>query len=153
MNTGRHQGMVLMIQNVVSTEDGKTTPVGNPATRIFHLPRLVINNGREMHPLFPLANNVIGSVMTTKSEKTNLAQQYVCVDENSGKLVHGYYNKALSSEHARRFEEHLMLCFKCQETILQLDFIFDIVRANREQWLGSDERSKIISIIEVEREE
>lgn len=152
--------MVLTIERAVPIRGGKQTPVGKPASRMLHFPRLVINNGREkehspfLFAPFPLANSVfIGSVMTTKTDKANHAQKYLCVDENLGKLVYSYYNGAINGEAAHSFEEHLVICFRCQEVVLKLDDMFEAARADPERWFGPGGLFEIRSFIEAERED
>ncbi len=140
--------MILLSQKAVSKKYGKKTPVGALAT----FPRLVLNDGtRKVRVLtFFAANSNIGSVMTTKI--ANPAQQYICIDENVGKHLYSYFNEVLGGEEAQSFEGHLLLCFRCQESLLALDSVFDTIRANREQWLSSKEQSKTVSGIKTERE-
>jgi hypothetical protein len=45
-----------------------------------------------------------------------------------GNNLYNFYNRALPEREEREFEEHLLLCFYCQETILTLDRIFDALR-------------------------
>ena len=42
---------------------------------------------------------------------------YICIDPKQGELLYEYMDEALTREQAQEFERHLLLCFKCQETI------------------------------------
>jgi hypothetical protein len=54
----------------------------------------------------------------------------VCTDASQGEMVYDYFNDALAETSARKFEEHLLLCFHCQDIILSLDSIFDLLAEN-----------------------
>jgi hypothetical protein len=118
--------------------------VRTPAAVIWPFPRIVINNGREKDRILSLLSIAVrlGSVMTTKTKLANPAQQYLCIQESVGKLVYKYYNEVLSDADARTFEEHLLLCFRCQETLFSLDAIFESLSSNGEQWLEMKESSE-----------
>jgi putative zinc finger protein len=80
--------------------------------------------------------------MSTKTKRAKQAREYVCIDPRLGRQVYNYYNDALPENEARRFEEHLLLCFRCQQIVFELDAITEAIKANREHWLKSDEQPK-----------
>ena len=130
-------------QNLVLRKDGEENPVCS-----WPFPHIVVNNGRERDQVLSLLSmSVIGSVMTTKTKKAKpkktdeakLEKRYICIDQRLGRQVYSYYNEVLSDKEARNFEEHLVLCFRCQEIVFKLDAVFEAIRANREQWLSPEQ--------------
>lgn len=82
--------------------------------------------------------------MTTRkeTEEPTTEEPYICIDERIGKWIYGYYNETLSVEKTQCVEQHLLLCFRCQETFLTLYSIFEALRANREQLFGPEDASE-----------
>ena len=66
---------------------------------------------------------------------------YVCIDRTIGNRVFEYYHQGLTGEEQRRFEEHLFLCFRCQETVKEVDLIFKTLMENREEFLPLEENA------------
>lgn len=60
-----------------------------------------------------------------KEKKEHL---YVCIAPVGGEKLYDYYNGVLEEAEARRFEEHLFLCFHCQERLMKLDWVFAALR-------------------------
>jgi hypothetical protein len=80
---------------------------------------------------------------TTKRAKQNARErEFICIDPDLGTQVYDYYNNALPDHEARQFEAHLLLCFRCQEIVFELDEISDAIKANRERLFGPDKESK-----------
>ncbi len=46
-------------------------------------------------------------------------------------MVYDYYIGMLGDIAARRFEEHLLLCFRCQDIVFSLEAIFDVLAEKR----------------------
>jgi len=78
--------------------------------------------------------------MTTKP--ANSMQQYLCIEESVGQLVYKYFNQELGDTETLAFEDHLLLCFKCQEILFSLEAVFESLRADRKQRLSVEELSK-----------
>jgi hypothetical protein len=57
-----------------------------------------------------------------------------CIDVNQGKLVYEYFNGMLGVTAAHRFEEHLLLCFRCQDIVLSLDAIYEVLAEKNEEF-------------------
>ncbi len=60
-------------------------------------------------------------------------ETYTCIAPEEGLFVFKYFNSFLSEEKARRFEEHLLLCFKCQDIIFELDELFEMLQLYRDE--------------------
>jgi hypothetical protein len=58
--------------------------------------------------------------------------QLTCIDDGQGKFVHKYFNGVLDELAKGRFEEHLVLCFYCQDRVLKLDAIFKVLGEEKE---------------------
>lgn len=85
--------------------------------------------------------------MTTRTEADQPSEEpYICIDKWVGRWLHKYFNETLSFEKTQSFEQHLMLCFKCQETLFSLDAIYEAIRANQDQLFGPEEQSKKKSV-------
>jgi hypothetical protein len=143
--------MILSNQSNVLRKDAEVNIVRDPvACKIWPFPRIVINNGREKDQIFSLLSIAvrIGSVMTTKH--ANHPQQYLCIHESVGKLIYRYYNEVLSDEEARSFEEHLLLCFRCQDVLFALDSIVEALRADPQHWFGPKEGTEKINSLKIE---
>jgi hypothetical protein len=67
-----------------------------------------------------------------KKERCEASRNYVCLNRSEGNKLYEYYNFALAEQEAQTFEEHLLLCFLCQEEILTLDTIFNALKENKE---------------------
>ena len=78
--------------------------------------------------------------MSRKSQSFS-KMEYKCVDSEIGKNVYEYYHHGLEAEDMRRFEEHLFVCFKCQETTKEVDLIFKTLMENREEFLPLEENA------------
>jgi hypothetical protein len=63
-----------------------------------------------------------------KNERGESNLSYVCLDQGEGSKLYDYYNYLLAERAARKFEEHLLLCFHCQEEVLTLDLIFSTLK-------------------------
>lgn len=85
------------------------------------------------------------STKTKRAKQKAREREFICIDPDLGKQVYDYYNLALPDHEAREFEAHLLLCFRCQEIVFELDAISDAIKANREHLFGSDEKSKPVS--------
>ena len=64
--------------------------------------------------------------MMERKEMSN--QEYVCVLPREGERLYDYFNGVLTKEEVEAFEKHLFLCFRCQETLLKLSWIFAMLR-------------------------
>ena len=57
-----------------------------------------------------------------------------------GELLLDYYNGVLDEEAAENVEDHLFVCFSCQDKLLRLDFICEVLKTavdrNRFQTAG-----------------
>jgi len=53
---------------------------------------------------------------------------YVCIDPKSGDKVYSYFNELLDEVSARQFEEHLLICFSCQDIVFRLDQLSEVLR-------------------------
>jgi len=62
---------------------------------------------------------------TMPTNQAPIETKLICIDTAQGELVYKYFNKLLSEAAAQRFEDHLLLCFRCQDTMFTLDAIFD----------------------------
>jgi hypothetical protein len=60
-------------------------------------------------------------------------ESYICIAPELGQSVYNYFNSALSEKEARQFEEHLLLCFQCQDIIFALDRLVETIRQNRDE--------------------
>jgi hypothetical protein len=49
--------------------------------------------------------------------------EYMCIAPEEGEKLCDYYNDVLAESDALRFEEHVALCFRCQEELLKLDWV------------------------------
>jgi len=58
--------------------------------------------------------------------------QLTCIEASQGERVYEYFNGILSEAASQRFEEHLLLCFRCQDTVLSLDAIFDLLAEKKD---------------------
>jgi hypothetical protein len=67
-----------------------------------------------------------------KSTKTHSIVDNCCLAPEKGKNLYDYYNDELVGNEAASFEEHLVFCFHCQETIFKLDLILTTLRAGAE---------------------
>jgi hypothetical protein len=67
-------------------------------------------------------------------------ESYICIDPDEGKSIYKYFNSVLSEEEARRFEEHLLICFKCQAVIFSLDKIIETLREDRDEIFQADKQ-------------
>jgi hypothetical protein len=56
-------------------------------------------------------------------DKERRTTEYLCIAPDDGEKLYDYYNGVLGEAEARRFEEHLALCFRCQDRLLKLDWI------------------------------
>lgn len=81
-----------------------------------------------------------GDKLTVENAALSKREDYICIDPEEGRLAHRYFSSVLSDEVARRFEAHLLMCFYCQEVILDLDRIFEIAREHRDEIFRLDEQ-------------
>lgn len=57
----------------------------------------------------------------TDKKKSHRPSQKKCVAPEIGARVYDYYNGALGQAEVREFEQHLVVCPKCESTVFQLD--------------------------------
>jgi hypothetical protein len=72
----------------------------------------------------------------------NDENKYVCVDPDIGKQSFEFYSGALDGEDLSRFEEHLYVCFDCQEKLRKLESLFHVLARDYEELFPNAERSK-----------
>lgn len=68
-----------------------------------------------------------GDKLLVEDAETPLQNAYTCIEPEVGRSVYEYFNSILSEDEARHFEEHLFICFKCQDVVLTLDQIFEVL--------------------------
>lgn len=64
------------------------------------------------------------------SPQASTEDEMICIEPEQGELVYKYYNEFLDKAATQRFEEHLVLCFYCQDIIFSLDVIEDALKEN-----------------------
>ena len=52
-----------------------------------------------------------------KNQSWDANRRYVCLDRRVGNKLYDFYNHHLTEREERAFEEHLFLCFRCQDEI------------------------------------
>jgi len=70
--------------------------------------------------------------LPVESSEPSKEELYICIAPKEGQLVYRYFNSFLPEEKARRFEENLLLCFRCQDIIWELDELFEILQRYRD---------------------
>ena len=62
-----------------------------------------------------------------------LLDEYECIDQNRGRYIYDYMTGAVSETQKQEFEDHLILCLKCQEDVEYMRSVVRRLKAYEEQ--------------------
>ena len=69
----------------------------------------------------------------TQTNQAPPKDKITCIEPGQGEFVYRYFNDFLDETATQRFEEHLLLCFGCQNIIFTLDAVEGVLAENLDE--------------------